>query len=108
MRTARSSSCLGGSPLGTPPGAGIPFPQDQTHTPRTSPPGADPPKQTPACEPNSWHTLLKILPCPKLRLRAVKISHHAGYRAAVERDADAAYTASFLDDFSRMCVEFNE
>ena len=22
---------------------------------------------------NSWHTLLKILPCPKLRLRAVKI-----------------------------------
>ena len=24
---------------------------------------------------NSWHTLLKILPCPKLRLRAVKIVH---------------------------------
>ena len=23
------------------------------------------------CEQNSWHTLLKILPCPKLRLRAV-------------------------------------
>ena len=28
---------------------------------------ADPP-----CEQNSWHTLLKILPCPKLRLRVVK------------------------------------
>ena len=28
----------------------------------------------PPCEQNSWHTLLKILPCPKLRLRAVKIS----------------------------------
>ena len=26
----------------------------------------------PPCERNSWHTLLKILPCPKLRLRAVK------------------------------------
>ena len=26
----------------------------------------------PPCEQNSWHTLLKILPCPKLRLRAVK------------------------------------
>ena len=26
----------------------------------------------PPCEPNSWHTLLKTLPCPKLRLRAVK------------------------------------
>ena len=25
----------------------------------------------PPCEQNSWHTLLKILPCPKLRLRAV-------------------------------------
>ena len=25
------------------------------------------------CVQNSWHTLLKILPCPKLRLRAVKI-----------------------------------
>ena len=27
----------------------------------------------PPCEQNSWHTLVKILPCPKLRLRAVKI-----------------------------------
>ena len=27
----------------------------------------------PPCEQNSWHTLLKILPCPKLRLRAVNI-----------------------------------
>ena len=31
-------------------------------------------RQTPPpCGQNSWHTLLKILPCPKLRLRAVKI-----------------------------------
>ena len=28
-------------------------------------------RQTPPCEQNSWHTLLKILPCPKLRLRAL-------------------------------------
>ena len=32
-------------------------------------------KQTPPCEQNSWHTLLKILPCPKLHLRVV-ISDH--------------------------------
>ena len=30
---------------------------------------------TPPCEQNSWHTLLKILPCPKLRLRVVKMQH---------------------------------
>ena len=30
---------------------------------------ADPPREW-----NSWHTLLKILPCPKLLLRAVKIN----------------------------------
>ena len=30
---------------------------------------ADPP-----CGQNSWHALLKILPCPKLRLRAVKMN----------------------------------
>ena len=29
------------------------------------------PRYSPTCEQNSWHTLLKILPCPKLRLRAV-------------------------------------
>ena len=28
---------------------------------------------TPPCEQNSWHTQLKILPCPKLRLRALII-----------------------------------
>ena len=40
-----------------------------------APPGTrDPPrtKQPHPCEQNSWHTLVKILPCPKLRLRAVK------------------------------------
>ena len=33
--------------------------------------GIPPPPHPPPCEQNSWHTLLKILPCPKLRLRAV-------------------------------------
>ena len=32
-------------------------------------------RQTPHGQ-NSWHTLLKILPCPKLRLRAVKSVYH--------------------------------
>ena len=32
-----------------------------------------PPPHMPPRGQNSWHTLLKILPCPKLRLRAVKI-----------------------------------
>ena len=55
MRTARSSS----RPWGVP-----------------HPPGADTPDQAPPapCGQNAWHTLLKILLCPKLRLRAVKIS----------------------------------
>ena len=30
-------------------------------------------RHSPPCGQNSWHTLLKILPCPKLRLRAVII-----------------------------------
>ena len=30
---------------------------------------------TPPCEQNSWQTPMKILPCPKLRLRAVKTQH---------------------------------
>ena len=38
-------------------------PPEQTPREQTPPPGADPP----------WHTLMKILPCPELRLRAVKI-----------------------------------
>ena len=35
----------------------------------------------PPCGQNSWHTLLKILPCPKLRLRAVKIDFSDKYRS---------------------------
>ena len=31
----------------------------------------------PHCGQNSWHTLLRILPCPKLRLRAVIIHNFA-------------------------------
>ena len=34
-------------------------------------PGGYLPRHSPPCEQNSWHTLLKILPCPKLRLPAV-------------------------------------
>ena len=36
-------------------------------------PGTPPPPPPPRGQ-NSWHTLLKILPCPKLRLRAVNIA----------------------------------
>ena len=32
------------------------------------------------CEQNSWHTLLKIIPCPKLRLRAVILGFHPKLR----------------------------
>ena len=40
-----------------------------------TPPRKHPPdrKHPPLCEQNSWHTPMKILPCPKLRLRAVTI-----------------------------------
>ena len=31
-------------------------------------------QRPPPCEQNSWHTPMKILPCPKLRLRAVKMT----------------------------------
>ena len=44
-----------------PPGPGTPWEQ--------TPPGS----RHPPCEQNSWHTPMKILPCPKLRLRAVII-----------------------------------
>ena len=66
MRTAHSSSRDGGSPPGTPPG---PDPPPRAGTPA----GAGTPWTRPPCGQNSSHTLLKILPCPKLRLRAVKI-----------------------------------
>ena len=59
MRTTRSSSCPGGSPPGTP--------REQTPPSRHTPPWS----RHPPCEQNSWHTPMKILPCPKLRLRAV-------------------------------------
>ena len=49
----------------SPPEPGTPW--DQAHTPRT---------RHPPCEQNSWHTPVKILPCPKLRLQAVTIRWH--------------------------------
>ena len=71
MHTARSSSRPRGVSTRHPPEQVSPWPgTPRAGTPQTRhPPRADPP----ACGQNSWHTLLKILPCPKLRLRAVKI-----------------------------------
>ena len=46
-------------------------PQDQAPPPRPYPPGTGPPGTRHPRGQNSWHTLLKILTCPKLRLRAV-------------------------------------
>ena len=102
MRTARSSSrwgrgCLASSPnfpLGCGPGPDPPqippWLWAWTRSPSTSPLvvgletplGPDPPGPgTPPCWQNSWHALLKILPCPKLRLRAVMkyFIHCTGY-----------------------------
>ena len=75
MRTAQSSSRPGGSPSGTP----------REQTPWSRPPWRPaarqaripPPMHAGIARPprgqNSWHTLVKILPCPKLRLRVVNI-----------------------------------
>ena len=71
MHTARSSSRL---PLGADPPDQAP-PWEQTPPAARHAGIAHPPPRGQ----NSWHTLLKILPCPKLRLRAVKIhsyNHH--------------------------------
>ena len=77
----------------------------QTETPQHRPPGQRPPlegtwdqgqrpprkktgpdsqivsdiKQRTPCEQNDWHTLLKILPCPRLRLRVVKIQYYVDH-----------------------------
>ena len=62
-------------PLGPDPPFGAGTPRDQTPPPpgtRPPTPGTRPPGPDPPCGQNSWHTLLKILPCPKLRLHAVK------------------------------------
>ena len=41
-------------------------------------PGGEPAKVLPSCEKNSRHTLLKILPCRKLRLRTVISVNNCG------------------------------
>ena len=61
MRTTRSSSRAGGAPPGTPRGPGTP--RTQTPPGPGTPTGPDPPVDR--------HTPVNILPCPKLRLRAV-------------------------------------
>ena len=64
---ARGCTCPGGVPVqGGVPGQGVYLPRGVPAWGCTCP-------GTPPCEQNSWHTLLKILPCPKLRLRAVII-----------------------------------
>ena len=86
MRIARSSS-RGESPSGTPREQAPPKqapPQEQIHTPwDQAPPGADTPLQSRHPSPGAdtprtrhpplldRHTPVNILPCPKLRLRAV-------------------------------------
>ena len=65
------------SPLGVgldliPPGAGTPLGPDPPLPRSMHPPGPDPPwEQAPLPPWTEWQTGAKILPCPKLRLRAV-------------------------------------
>ena len=47
------------------------MPLATTHPPQPHTPSPPPGNHAPPCGQNCWHTLLKILPCPKLRLRAV-------------------------------------
>ena len=63
----------------TPPGEGAGLPE-------TSAPPQD--QATLPCEQNSWHTLVKILPCPKLRLRAVTTSWSLSYCYSPDSHAD--------------------
>ena len=77
MRPARNSSRPRGVSTRNPPRSRPP--RNQAPPPWADPTGpgtphwADtPPDQAPPCEQNSWNTLVKILSCPKLRLRAVK------------------------------------
>ena len=78
MCTAHSSS-RGGSPPGTPPGADPPWsrhPPGSRHPRTRHPLGAGTPWTR--HPPVDRHTPVNILPCPKLRLRAVNINdkHH--------------------------------
>ena len=69
MRSARSSSRPGGSPSGTPLRNQAPPPRTRHH-----PPGTRHPPRTRHPLPVDSHTPVNILPCPKLRLRAVKMA----------------------------------
>ena len=81
MRTTRSSSRRGVSTRHPPrtrhPLDQAPAPLDQT--PRTR----HPPDQPPPPLWTEWQTGVKILPCPKLRLRAVKIRTKSGFEPGV-------------------------
>ena len=68
MRTARSSSSRRGLHQAPPPGSRPPSPRGSRHHP---PPTADTPGAY--IPPVDRHTPVNILPCPKLRLRAVII-----------------------------------
>ena len=69
---ARGCTCLGGVPA------------QGEYLPGGYLLGDAPAQVLPCCEQNSWHMLLKVLPCPKLRLRAVNI-HHAEFTILVNR-----------------------
>ena len=69
MRTASSSSRPGGVSTRHPPPGADPPEQEPPRPQEQAPPGT----RRPSCWQNSWHTFVKILPCPKLRLRTVKI-----------------------------------
>ena len=52
---------------------------------------------TPPCEQNSWHTLLKILPCPKLHLQAVNITFFLGRLKIFFKKIIDAYTKIWIE-----------
>ena len=83
------------SPSTSPLGCGLETPQDQAPPPletRHSPGIRHP---SPHGQ-NSWHTLLKILPCPKLRLRAVIKKDDEHYFPSSEIVASAEFLMHLL------------
>ena len=84
MHTTHSSDCRGGgSPPGTPLWDQVPPPRPDTPLGPGTPPARHPPRAgTPQeqAPPVDRHTPVNILPCPKLRLRAVKTNDWGSHR----------------------------
>ena len=61
----------------------------------------------PSCEQNSWHTPMKILPCPKLRLRAVtRLRNGTSFQKACPRHAfrfSLSISILWVDSISLAC-----